>query len=152
MEAVNASMAMEKTEPVGQGFTVMAQEVEMLAEESRRTTAQAEAMLKEIQKATGEAAEATERESRMVEAGVRQAMAAEESAERLVEGMTEVTRALEQVVAQSVQQLTEMDRMVSAIDELKRMGERNLATTQEAERAAHHLHDREQKLKHLVED
>src|SRR5438128_3440680 len=70
--AVNASIEAAKAGEEGKGFSVVAQEVKSLAEQSRQATTQVRAILSDIQKATSAAVMATEQGGKVVEAGVAQ--------------------------------------------------------------------------------
>ncbi len=65
--AVNAAIEAAKAGEHGKGFTVVAQEVKSLAEQSRQATAQVRSILNDIQKATAAAVMATEQGSKVVE-------------------------------------------------------------------------------------
>ena len=82
--AIEAAKAGEE----GKGFSVVAQEVKSLAEQSKAATTQVRGILSDIQKATSSAVLATEQGSKAVEVGVRQSGAAGESIGALSEGRT----------------------------------------------------------------
>ena len=68
--AVNASIEAAKAGEYGRGFSVVAQEVKSLADQSKQATTQVRAILTQIQKATNGAVAATEQGTKTVEAGV----------------------------------------------------------------------------------
>src|SRR5690606_31952163 len=70
---VNASIEAVKAGEHGKGFSVVAQEVKSLAEQSRQATAQVRTILNDIQKAMNKAVLVTEQGGRAVEDGNRQA-------------------------------------------------------------------------------
>src|SRR3982074_1011373 len=77
--AVNAAIEAAKAGEHGKGFSVVAQEVKSLGEQSRQATTQVRTILSDVQKATTTAVMATEQGSKAVEAGTRQTEAAGEA-------------------------------------------------------------------------
>ena len=72
--SVNASIEAAKAGDQGKGFTVVAQEVKSLAEQSKQAVAQVRTILGEIQKASTLAVQAAEQGQQTVEAGRRQSL------------------------------------------------------------------------------
>jgi methyl-accepting chemotaxis protein len=70
--AVNASIEAAKAGEQGKGFSVVAQEVKSLAEQSKQATVQVRGILGEIQRATSSTVLAAEQGSRAVSEGVKQ--------------------------------------------------------------------------------
>jgi methyl-accepting chemotaxis protein len=149
--AVNAAIEAAKAGEHGVGFTVVAQEIRSLAEQSKQATAQVRAILGEIQKATTAAVLATEQGTKTVEAGVKQSHEAGESIRSLAEGMTESAQAATQIAASSQQQLIGMDQVAIAMENIKQAAAQNVASTKQTEASAQNLHELGQKLKRLVE-
>lgn len=149
--AVNAAIEAARAGEQGKGFSVVAQEVRSLAEQSKQATAQVRTILMDIQRATSSAVMATEQGSKAVEAGVKQSSQAGESIRILAESITEAAQASTQITASSQQQLIGMDQIVKAMENIKDASEQNVVGTKQTEAAAHNLHNLGQKLKQLVE-
>jgi len=149
--AVNASIEAAKAGEHGAGFTVVAQEIRSLAEQSKQATAQVRVILSDIQKATGAAVMATEQGSKAVEAGVKQSVVAGESLRALADSIAEAAQAATQIAASSQQQLVGMDQVVLAMDNIKQASTQNMLSTKQAETSAHSLNELGQKLKQLIE-
>jgi methyl-accepting chemotaxis protein len=149
--AVNASIEAAKAGEQGKGFSVVAQEMKSLAEQSRQATAQVRTILSDIQKATGAAVMATEQGSKAVEAGVRQSTESGESIRLLADSIVEAAQAATQIAASSQQQLVGMDQVALAMENIKQASTQNVASTKQAETAAQNLHELGQKLKLLIE-
>ena len=149
--AVNASIEAAKAGEQGKGFSVVAQEVKSLAEQSKQATGEVRAILKDIQKATSMAVMATEQGTRVVETGVKQSTQAGEAILALAKNVTEGAQAATQIAASSQQQLAGMDQVVMAMQSIRQAAVQNVTSARELETSAQHLHELGQKLKDLVE-
>jgi methyl-accepting chemotaxis protein len=149
--AVNAAIEAAKAGEQGKGFSVVAQEIRTLAEQSKQATAQVRDILSDIQKATSAAVMATEQGSKAVESGVKQSTEAGESIRALAETIAEAAQAATQIAASSQQQLVGTDQVALAMENIRKASTQNAVGTKQAETAAHNLHELGQKLKQLVE-
>lgn len=148
--AVNASIEATRAGEYGKSFAVVAQEVKVLAEQSRHATKQVRSILMEIQKATSAAVMASEQGSRVMAAGIKQAADAGESIGSLALGVQEASDAASQIAASSQQQLAGMDQIAMAIDNIKRASSENLTGTRQLEVSARELEQMGSRLKNLV--
>ncbi len=149
--AVNASIEAAKAGEQGKGFTVVAQEIRSLAEQSKQATVQVRQILNDIQKATGAAVIATEQGTKTVEVGMRQSQEAGESIRLLGATVSEASQAAVQIAASSQQQLAGMDQVALAMENIKTASTQNVSSTRQTETAAQNLHELGQKIKLLVE-
>lgn len=149
--AVNAAIEASKAGEHGKGFTVVAQEVKSLAEQSRQATAQVRSILNDIQKATAAAVMATEQGSKVVEDGARQSAAAGESIVSLATSISEAAQAAAHIAASSHQQLIGMDQVAVAMEGIKKATSENLSGFKQMEAAARSLDEVGQRLKVTVE-
>jgi methyl-accepting chemotaxis protein len=149
--AVNASIEAAKAGEEGKGFSVVAQEVKSLAEQSKQATAQVRGILGDIQKATSSAVLATEQGGKAVEAGVNQSSRAGESIHALTENITHAAQAATQIAATSQEQYVGVDQVTIAMENIKTASSQTVASTRQAEAAAQQLHELGQHLKQVVE-
>jgi methyl-accepting chemotaxis protein len=149
--AVNAAIEAAKAGEQGKGFAVVAQEVKSLAEQSKQATAQVRSILGDVQKATSGAVMATEQGAKAVEAGVKLSGQVNESIRMLAESIAESAQAALQIAASTQQQLAGMDQVALAMQNINQASAQNVASTRQAETAAHNLNDLGLKLKRLVE-
>ncbi len=149
--AVNAAIEAAKAGEQGKGFSVVAQEVKSLAEQSKQATAQVRTILNDIQKATSAAVMATEQGTKAVEAGVKQSAQAGESIQALTASVTEAAQSATQIAASSQQQLIGVDQVASAMESIKEATAQNVASAKQMEISAHNLNDVGRKLKQLIE-
>ena len=150
--AVNAAIEAAKAGEQGKGFSVVAQEIKNLAEQSKQATKQVRSILSDIQKATGAAVMATEQGARAVETGVQQSAQAGESFLNLASNVADAAQASTQIAATSQQQYTGMDQIVGSMMSVKQATTQNVASARELESAAHNLNELGQRLKKLVQE
>ncbi|WP_409524978.1 HAMP domain-containing methyl-accepting chemotaxis protein [Nitrincola sp. MINF-07-Sa-05] len=137
---VNASIEAVKADEHGKGFSVVAQEVRSLAEQSKQATVQVRSILNEIQKAMSKAVLMTEQNSRAVENGYDQARRSGEALLALTERFDQSTNAAMQIAASSQQQLVGMDQVAMAMQDINNASQNNVAGARQAEQAARDLH------------
>jgi methyl-accepting chemotaxis protein len=148
--AVNAAIQAAKAGEEGRGFSVVAQEVRQLAEQSKQATTKVRAILNDIQKATSSAALATEQGGKVVEAGVRQSTAAGESIAALADNISGAAQAAAQIAATSRQQFVGMEQVATAMESVKSASTQTVESTRQVETAARQLRELGEKLKLLA--
>lgn len=148
--AVNAAIEAAKAGEQGKGFTVVAQEIRSLAEQSKQATARVRAILGDVQKGTTAAVMATEQGSKAVEAATGQSATAEESIRVLAESIAEAAQAATQISVSSQQQTVGMEQVATAMENIKQTTAQNAASSKQVETAAHSLHELAQSLKKLL--
>ncbi|CAN5482177.1 HAMP domain-containing methyl-accepting chemotaxis protein [soil metagenome] len=148
--AVNAAIEAARAGDQGRGFTVVAQEVKSLSEQSKQATTQVRTILNDIQKAISSAVMATEQGGKTVEDGVRQTQEASNAIRLLADTIESGAQAAMQISASSQQQFVGMDQVASAMENIKQASTQNVAGTKQTEAAARNLHNVGQKLKEIV--
>jgi methyl-accepting chemotaxis protein len=149
--AVNAAIEAARAGDHGKGFTVVAQEVRSLAEQSKQATNQVRSILSDVQRATSAAALATEQGRHAVEAGAKQAGHAGLSIQTLSDSVNEAAQAAAQIAVSGQQQLIGVDQVVQAMDSIKQASAQNVASATELETAAQDLKQLGHKLKQTVD-
>jgi methyl-accepting chemotaxis protein len=149
--ALNASVEAARAGEYGKGFAVVAVEVRNLAEQSKQATAQVEAILSDIQRATNATVMATEEGTKGVEEGARLAAQTQEVIEQLAAVIEESAQAATQVVAGGRQQTTGVEQIAVAMQSINQATAQSLASTRQAEKAAQNLNDLARSLSELVE-
>jgi len=149
--AVNAAIEAARVGEAGKGFSVVAQEIRSLAEQSKQATAQVRTILNDIQTATNAAVLATEQGTRAVESGTAQAAQAGNSIRTLAEGSEEAVQSFLQIAASSQQQFVGLDQIEVAMRGLNQAGRETAASMKQAESEARGLDKLGRKLKEAVE-
>jgi methyl-accepting chemotaxis protein len=149
--AVNAAIEAAKAGDQGKGFSVVAQEVKNLADQSKQATTQVRTILNDIQKTISTAVMATEQGSKAVKTGVEKSKDSGDSIKVLADSISESAQAASQIFATSQQQLVGMDQVAQAMEEIKKSSIETSASTKQAEIAAKNLHDLGMKLKSAID-
>ncbi len=149
--SVNASIEAAKAGDYGKGFTVVAQEVKSLAEQSKQATAYARTILSEIQKAGDTAVRAAEEGREAVDAGRRQSLETGELIQTLAGRASEVAQAQAQISATSRQQLAGMEQIAKAIESIDQASDQSLEGTRQVDQEVARLQDLALRLGRLVQ-
>jgi methyl-accepting chemotaxis protein len=148
--AVNASIEAARAGEEGKGFTVVAEEVKSLADQSKQATKQVREILTDIQKATSTAVMATEEGSKVVESGIKQSEDAGASIKVLAEVIDEAVQATTQIGASVQQQFVGIDQVTEAIRNISVASNQNLESTKQLEEASEKLDSVAKNLEKLV--
>jgi methyl-accepting chemotaxis protein len=148
--AVNAAIEAAKAGEHGRGFTVIAQEIKHLSEQSKEATHHVRSALGDIQKATSMAVLATEQGSKTVEDGTTKSKEAEETITVLDNNISETIRAVSDISAASYQQLMGVQQVAIAMENIREASSRNAESTKQMEQATEHLKELSLKFKTLV--
>ncbi|WFD11284.1 methyl-accepting chemotaxis protein [Tepidibacter hydrothermalis] len=149
--AVNASIEAAKAGEHGKGFSIVAQEIRNLAEQSKQGTKQIRNILRDIQKAANTAVMTTEKGIKLVDAGMKQAGEAGYSINQLVENINLSAQAAVQIEASSQQQLIGMDQVAIAMEGINEASIQNVDSMKQLEEATNRLQEMGYRLKQLNE-
>jgi methyl-accepting chemotaxis protein len=149
--SVNASIEAAKAGEQGKGFTVVAQEVKSLAEQSKQAVSQVRTILSEIQKASTLAVQAAEQGQYAIESGRQQSLESGEAIHRLAESVTESAQSAVQIAASSRQQLAGMEQISQALESINQAGTESAKGTRQVEHEVKQLQDLALRLRRLVD-
>jgi methyl-accepting chemotaxis protein len=149
--SVNASIEAAKAGDQGKGFTVVAQEVKTLAEQSKQAVAQVRTILSEIQKASKLAVQAAEQGQETVATGRQQSLESGESVHAISKTANEAAQSAAQISASSQQQLAGMEQISQAIETINQAGMQSAAGTRQVEQEVKQLQDLAVGLKRMVD-
>lgn len=149
--AVNAAIEAAKAGEHGRGFSVVAQEIRTLAEQSKKSTAQVKDILNEIQNAVSKAVDVINEGTGIVNEGGRIVQEDREVVEMLIDTINEATEAAVQISSSSQQQIAGMDQIVPAMENIKQASEQNVTGISQTQKAAHGLDELSNNLKKVIE-
>jgi PAS domain S-box-containing protein len=148
--ALNAAIEAARAGEHGRGFSVVASEVKVLAEQSKRATAQVRQILGDIQKATNSAVIAAEEGTKSVGNAITVVNQGGDTIRSLADTISEAAQTASQISASAGQQAAGMAQIHQAMKNINQVTTQNVASVRQAERAAQDLNALGTTLKELV--
>src|SRR5689334_20680563 len=139
LPALNATIEAARAGEQGKGFAVVADEVRNLAEQSKQATAQVQAILEDIERATRAAVSAAQEGTEVVEHGSRLAEQAGEIIAQLADANRTVGQSAQQIAASVGQQNTGMDQIAQGMHETSHATTEFVSGVAQSQEAAEHL-------------
>ncbi len=139
--ALNAAIEASRAGEHGKGFTVVAQEIRSLAEQSKAATAQVRTILSDIQHAINAAVMATEQGVKGTDAGVDLIARAGQTIDNLAEVIRQAGFSAAQITASVRQHSVGMEQIALAMNNINQATTQNLAATNNTQQAARNLAD-----------
>lgn len=150
--AVNAAIEAAKAGEHGRGFSVVAQEIRSLSEQSKKSTAQVKTILSEIQNSIQKAVDVIADGSGTVEEGIRLVADDRKVVEMLTETVEESMQASIQISSSSQQQITGMEQIVPAMENIKQASDQNTEAILQVREASEELSELGKKLKQIIDN
>jgi twitching motility protein PilJ len=129
--ALNAAIQAASAGEAGRGFTVVAEEVQRLAERSGEATKQIAAIVKTIQTDTQDAVLAMERSTRNVVEGAKLSDAAGQALAEISTVSNDLAQLIEQISAQTEKQAAQASRVADTMKSILRVTQQTTAGTKE---------------------
>lgn len=148
--AVNAAIEASRAGEHGKGFSVVADEVRSLAEQTKDATMQVRAILNDVQKATTAAILATEQVSKSVDVGMEQAGQAGSMIEEQAESITVAAESATQISASSNQQFIGVEQMTSAMQNIRTASEQSAEGARQLEESSRVINEMAEQLRELT--
>ncbi len=149
--ALNATIEAARAGEQGKGFVVVANEVRILAEQSKQATARVGTILEEIQKATDAAVLVTEAGDEEVENGMVLAHRAGDIILQLATTIEDASTVSDQNVDAAHQQNDAVEEMLLAMKEINQTTNEAVETGQQSEAVAQRLNELTEHLKSMTE-
>lgn len=147
--SVNASIEAVKAGENGKGFSVVAQELKTLAEQSKEGTTKVQKILDDIQGSMNSLVMITEKGSKSVQSGIDKAQNVSKSFEVLQETITEAAKVSRQIAASSEQEDAGMKQIVEAMKNIQVVSKQNADAVVQVESAVNSLSQLSSKLKKM---
>ncbi|MEN6619165.1 MAG: methyl-accepting chemotaxis protein [Rikenellaceae bacterium] len=148
--AVNAAIEAAKAGEHGRGFTVIAQEIRSLADQSKKATKQVKEILEDINKSVSQAVGVTDQGAKTVENGLKLVRQSGDVIDLLSENVEETAQASMQISSSNQQQMAGMDQIVPAMENIKIASKQNVKGIQQAQSASQDIHNLGQALKKVI--
>jgi len=148
--AVNAAIEAAKAGEHGRGFTIVAQEIRSLADQSKKATIQVKEILNEINKSVNQAVGVTEQGARTVDNGLNLVKQSGEVIDILSDNVEEAAEASIQISSSTQQQMAGMDQIVPAMENIKKASEQNSTGIKHTQTIAQNIHQLGQSLKKVI--
>lgn len=146
--AINAAIEAAKAEH--KGFAVVAQEVRLLAEQSKQATVQVRNILNDIQNATSAAVMATDQGSKAVSIGVEQSQKTTKAIQTMSQKINTLNQAAYQIAISSQQQLIGVGQVTLAMSNIKEASHKQVENMHQIEFGINGLNNVGQSLKMIV--
>jgi methyl-accepting chemotaxis protein len=148
--SVNAAIEAAKAGEQGKGFTVVAQEIKVLASRSKDATAQVRNILHDVQKSISSTVMATEEGGKAVEEGMKLTSISGEAIKMLADSVVDASNSALQIAASSQQQLEGMDQIVTAMENIREASTQTVTSTQQSVDSVYELQKVGQQLNELM--
>jgi twitching motility protein PilJ len=129
--ALNAAIQAASAGDAGRGFTVVAEEVQRLAERSGEATKQIAAIVKTIQTDTQDAVSAMERSTRNVVEGAKLSDAAGQALSEISSVSSDLAKLIEKISAQTDQQAAQATQVATTMKSILRVTQQTTVGTKE---------------------
>jgi methyl-accepting chemotaxis protein len=148
--ALNAAIEASRAGEHGRGFSVVAEEVRALAEQSRKATKQVRQLLGDMQRETNRAVIITEDGTKSADGAVRVVTGAGDMFRELSRSVAEAADGALQVSASAAQQATGITQIQQAMRDINQVTSQSLSSTRQIETASNDLNLLSTRLRQMI--
>jgi len=148
--SVNASIEAARAGEFGKAFSVVAQEIKNLTEQSKLATSQVKIVLNDIQNGISSTVAATQKGEQIVDQGIKLAEQSSISIKNLADTVNIARDSALQTSVSSQEQVVGMGQIALAMENIRTASTQNAATTKQLEISAKQLQELGFKLKEII--
>ncbi|MDY6793723.1 MAG: HAMP domain-containing methyl-accepting chemotaxis protein [Actinomycetota bacterium] len=134
--ALNAAIEAARAQEHGRGFSVVAEEVRKLAEESTQSTSRISSLVRDIQKNTSVAVEATQKGTEEVSAGMKAVEVAGDTLDKIYDFILKAEEVSATIAETSQRHLELGNRIMKSMEDIRNIAEQNASSTEEISASA----------------
>ncbi|MBI3697474.1 MAG: methyl-accepting chemotaxis protein [Acidobacteria bacterium] len=149
--ALNAAIEAAAAGEQGRSFSVVANEIKNLADQSKEATVQVRSILGDIQKGINSSVMLTEEAVKRSESGRQQADVTDRTIRQLADSIQQSVQAFQQIAAGANQQQIGFDQVTQAVRNIGQASDQSANGTRQLEKAAANLNALSQQLRKAVE-
>jgi methyl-accepting chemotaxis protein len=149
--AVNAAIEAARAGEHGKGFSVVAQEIRNLSEQSKKSTIQVRQILDEIYKAVENIVEQIQLSIQKVKNSREQVSENQKIVETLAEDVEKTLNASMHISSSSSQQLAGLEQIVPAMQNIRQASDQNLIGIRQTQKAIEDVNELGKKLHDIME-
>lgn len=149
--AVNASIEAARAGEFGRGFSVVAQEIRNLSEQSKKSTGQVKRILNDIHQGVEQSVSLIYESIAKVEISNQTVIENQSINETLAQTIEHTLEAAMQISSSNNQQMAGMDQIVPAMENIRQASEQNLIIIRQTQQAIEDVNQLGQNLNHLME-
>lgn len=150
--ALNASIEAARAGEAGRGFTVVAEEIRQLAEQSNKEATEVGHLVEKIEAITAELINSSNESRNEVEKGIQVSKKGVESLENIIKAVNNTVKDIREIVAVTEDEVASSDKIIDLIDCIATTIETTAANTEEVAAAAEEIYAAMEDVSHSTQN